>query len=129
MVFRHLDKDAVVTYIPRYQGNRGKEEPFTVDVNYVSSSRSQYYENQMLVKLEGVTDPNERGEVIAGVSRKKFVENISKISKFIVERAGNDKEITDPGDFFDIIDIELKNELFQAMISSQQLTEGQRKNS
>jgi len=83
----------------------------------------------MLVKLEGVTDPNERGEVIAGVSRKKFVENISKISKFIVERAGNDKEITDPGDFFDIIDIELKNELFQAMISSQQLTEGQRKNS
>lgn len=125
MAIISFDKDALIDYMPAYNGNRESEEPCIVRMKFVPYSRVQHYSRVIAQKTKGVNDPSKITEISHEVQRKQFVESVESVSGYSI----GDREVTDPGELYDTADSELIMELIRAMESQQRLSAGQRKNS
>lgn len=124
MAIISFDQDAIVDYIPSYGGNRDSEDPCIVSLRFIPYARVQYYSRIISARTKGVTEAEKVQEITQGVQRRQFTESVARVSGYFV----GDKEVTDPGEFYETADTELIVELIRAMENAQRLTEGQRKN-
>jgi len=125
MAIISFDPDTLVDYAPEYGGNRNSTEPCIVSLRFVPYSRVQHYARLIAARNKGGADQVKITEVSQEVQRKQFVESVESITGYYV----NDREVTDPGGFYDTADTDLVIEIIGAMESQQRLSEGQRKNS
>ena len=124
MAIISFDPDALVDYVPEYAGNRNSGEPCIVSLKFVPYSRVQHYARLIAARNKGGVDQAKITEVSQEVQRKQFVESVESISGYFV----GDREVTEPGGFYDTADTDLVIEIIRAMESQQRLGEGQRKN-
>ena len=124
MAIISFDTDSVIDYIPSYGGNRDSDEPCVVKLRFVPYSKVQQYSRLIAARTKGVGDPSRAAELTQSVQRKQFVDNVEAVSKYYV----GEREVTDPGEFYDSADTEFIIEIIRAMESHHRLTEGQVKN-
>lgn len=127
MAIISFSKDAIIDYVPEYGGNRQSDDPCVVRLKYVPFSKVQEYARLISARTKGGGGGGEQSkaaEIAQQVQKKEFVENVESISGYFVE----DREVTDPAEFYETADSELVTEIIRAMESSARLTEGQRKN-
>ena len=125
MAIISFDKDALVDFVPEYGKNRGSENPCVVRLRFVPFKRIQHYRQLMDARNKGVLDPGKITENSQTVQRQQFIESVDLVSGYFV----GDREVGDPGEFYDTADADLVVEILLAMISNEKLSEGQRKNS
>lgn len=123
MALISFDKNAVIDFIPEYSGNRDALDPCVVKLRYVPFSKVQHYSRLISNKIRENKSSNP-STAAHEVQRQQFVENVQAIRGFWVDG----KEITDPGEFYEVADFDLIMELLRAMESSSKLSAGQRKN-
>lgn len=119
-----FDREMAVDYVPEYSGNRDSLDPCVVKLRFVPYSRVQHYSRFIAARSKGVGDPLKAAEISQQVQKKQFVENVEGICGYYVA----EREVTDPGEFYDTADTDLVVEIIQAMESISRLSEGQRKN-
>lgn len=124
MAIISFDPDVLIDFLPEYGGNRDSDDPCVVRLKYVSYSRSQHYARVLAQKIGNTSKSSKIAEASMALQRKQFVENVESISGYFI----GEREITEPGEFYDTADTALITEIIEAMESSAKLTEGQRKN-
>ncbi|MBI5562757.1 MAG: hypothetical protein HY894_07915 [Deltaproteobacteria bacterium] len=124
MAIISFDKDALIDYVPEHGGNRDSFDPCVVRLRYVPYSRVQQYARVLAARNKGINDPARAAEITQHVQKKQFTENVEGISGYYVE----EREVTDPDEFYETADTDLVVEIIRAMESTARLTEGQRKN-
>ena len=120
-----FDKDELIDYVPAYGNNRESDDPCIVRLRFVPYSRVQHYARVRAAMSSDATDPEGRVQASQTVQRRQFVESVESISGYRV----GDREVTDPGEFYDTAPAAMILEIIMAMEDAQRLTEGQRKNS
>ena len=124
MAIISFDKDAIIEYVPAYGNNRESENPCVVRLKFVPYSRVQHYAKLISARAKNVNDAPKMAEAGREIQRKQFTESVEGVSGYSI----GEREVTDPGEFYDTADTELVHELIRAMESQQKLSEGQRKN-
>lgn len=124
MAIISFDKESVVDYIPEYAGNRESMDPCVVSLRFVPYSRVQEYSRLLAARTRGVADPVRVAELTQNIQKKQFVENVESVRGYYV----GERQVAEPGEFFDTADTDLVLEVIKAMESASLLTEGQRKN-
>lgn len=123
MAIISFDSEEIIDYVPEYGNNRDSEDPCIVRLKYVPYAKVRGYASLISSKGAGKSAKKQM-EISQSVQKKQFMDSIESVSGYIV----NDKEITDPSDFFDVADTEIIIELIQAIENSQKLSDGQLKN-
>lgn len=125
MALISFDKDTVVDYMPAFGGNRKSDDPCIVRMRFVPFSRVQHYNSILAARNKEMQgDPEAMNEVGNTIQKKQFVENVEGISGYFI----GEREVTEPGEFYEVADKGLIYEILVAMENSQKLSEGQRKN-
>lgn len=124
MAIISLDREMAVDFIPEYGGNRDSDTPCIVRLKFVPYSRIQHYSRLIAARTKSATDPAKVTEVSQEIQRRQFVDSVESITGYYI----GEREIKDPGEFYDSADTDLILEIIRAMESSSKLTEGQRKN-
>lgn len=124
MAIVSFDREAVTDYLPKYSGNRDSDDPCIVRLKFVPYSRVQHYSRVLAARTKGTTSPSKITEVGQAVQKKQFIESVEAVSGYYV----GEREVADPGEFYETADTELVIEIIRAMESASKLTEGQRKN-
>lgn len=124
MAIVSFDREAVTDYLPKYSGNRDSDDPCIVRLKFVPYSRVQHYSRVLAARTKGTTNPSKITEVGQAVQKKQFIESVEAVSGYYV----GEREVTEPGEFYETADTELVIEIIRAMESASKLTEGQRKN-
>src|SRR3990170_5760386 len=115
MAIISFDKDAITEYVPAYGGNRDSDNPCVVRLKFVPYSRVQHYAKILSARVRGITDPARVIEMSQEVQKKQFMENVESISGYSV----GDRDVSEPGDFFETADADLVIEVIRAMESQQ----------
>lgn len=123
MALQGYDKDTAVDYVPMYSGNRDSDDPCIVKVKFVPYSRVQHYSRLISARTKNMDDPSRVMKVTQEVQKKQFTDHVESVSGYFVE----DREVTDPAEFYETGDTDLIVEIIQAMESQLKLSEGQRK--
>lgn len=119
-----FSKDALTDFVPAFNGNRNSPDPCAVKLRFVPYGKILEYRKRIEVRMHGA-QPTDYQRVAREVQREQFVENVASVSGYFC----GEKELKDPGEFYDNADHDLVVEIIRAMESTQKLTEGQRKNS
>jgi len=124
MAIFSFDRDAVVDYVPAYGGNRDSSDPCVVRLKFVPYSRVQHYSRLIAARTRGAEALSRVAEVSQEVQKRQFTESVESISGYYV----GEREVTDPGEFYETADTDLVIEIIRAMENQEKLLEGQRKN-
>lgn len=124
MAIISFDRDTVIDYAPGYAGNRDSMEPCIVRLKFVPYSKVQHYARLIAARTKGVSDQTRITELTQEIQKKQFVDSVESISGYYVEN----REVTDPAEFYETADTDLVIEIVRAMESMSKLNEGQRKN-
>lgn len=124
MAIISFDRDALIDYVPEYGGNRDSIDPCVVRLRFVPYSKVQQYSRVIAARTKGLNDPLKATEMTQQVQKKQFLENVDSVSGYYIE----EREVTDPEEFYDTADTDLVIEVIKAMESHSKLSEGQRKN-
>ncbi len=135
-----LRPGTVINYVPI--DDRGDAEPLTIGMKYVpykgnkeNKGMTNYaarIDRRVAAQTKGLRlDDFERRSEIQNdvgdeVDQEMFIENVTNIENFIDIQG---IAITDPKEFYETIDTDLRGELVTAMKNMSKLTEGQIKNS
>ena len=120
-----FDKDAVIDFIPEWNGNRESDKPFVVKLKYISFGKMRGYAQKIDAALKSTKDEAEKAEKTLDVQKQQFIDNVTGFENVTIKG----KKVTDPVEFYDLAPPDLIYEILNAMQDYQKLTEGQRKNS
>ena len=121
-----MNKDKVVSYIPKFGGNRGSEDICIIDIKFVPFVEVQRNAALMEDRLRTVSDPNEITRKRQEVQREHLIKQIKGISGYYRE---DGSALTDVSEFVETADANLIYELVAAVDDSEILRAGQVKNS
>lgn len=124
MAIISFDPEAIVDYVPEYNGNRDSDCPCVVRLKFIPYSRVQHYARLIAARNNGSSDLSKNAEIAQEIQRKQFVENVDSVIGYFV----GDTAVTGAEEFYDTADTELIIEVIRAMESHSKLSEGQRKN-
>lgn len=123
MAIISFDSEEIIDYVPSYAGNRDSEDPCIVKLKFVPYAKVQKYA-KMISTQAANKSARKQMDISQSIQKRQFMDSVEGVSGY---RVGS-KDITDPGEFFDVADTEIIIELIQAMENSQKLDEGQLKN-
>lgn len=124
MALIQVDPDKAIEYVPVFdRGN--KEDPLIVHIKFVSSLVYEEYLRDLQNEGKGITDDKKRVEITKAHDENMFMKQVVKVENFL-DSDGN--QVKDVKLFYQSIDYQLKMEILHAMISTAELTKGQRKN-
>jgi len=120
-----FDKDAIIDYTPEWNGNRDEEKPFVVMLKYISFGKMRGYAQRLDAATKSLKNEEEKAEKMLEVQKQQFIDNVAGFKNVSVKG----KEVTDPGEFYELAAADLIYEILNAMQDHQKLSGGQRKNS
>lgn len=119
-----FDRDAVIDFIPEWNGNRDSDTPFIVKLKYVGWGKQRGYAQRIAQAMKSCEDEGERARKILDIQNEQFIENVVGFENCNI----GGKDSPTPEEFYDLAAPELVQEIIEAMQSHQALTGEQRKN-
>jgi len=114
----------VIEYVPAYGGNRESKEPCVAPIKYISYGKTQDYAKRLGELNSGVSDVEQRRQIISDLQRQQFIENVNPLRGYLIDG----EEVSDPKEVYETADQNLIEEILLAMQSAAALNRGQLKN-
>ena len=114
-----------IEYVPKWNGNRESDDPFFVKLRFLNQNECLAIQREVRRKVKLAKGPEKKNQVIFEEQEKMLRENIAGFSENVLI---DGRPIGSVKEFLENNIEELMEELADAMVNFNKMTEGERKN-